>query len=267
MSKRIFLMMLLLLSFLLTACGSDQSWDKEQVSEVSQRILSDDVKVKWELEDHQAPGQGTLIRLRITNNDKPIQNFEINHEKLLHLIIVSKDLSYFNHIHPEYKGKGVFEIVNDFPAGGEYRMVADFKPTDGGSMSKMAWVKAGGKEIQQAPVNVDGNLEKIVDGKRVALSIDSLEANKELTLKFSFTDDKTKQLITDLEPYLGSIGHVVVMSEDGERYLHVHALEDQGSGPKALFETTFPKSGIYKIWGQFQKDNQVFTVSYVVNVH
>ena len=70
----------------------------------------------------------------------------MNHEKLLHLIIVSKDLSYFNHVHPEYKGKGVFEIENEFPAGGEYRMVADFKPTDGNSMSKMEWVMVEGED-------------------------------------------------------------------------------------------------------------------------
>lgn len=200
------------------------------------------------------------------NNGKPIEKFDINHEKLLHLIIISKDLSYFNHVHPEYKGNGVFEIRNDFPAGGEYKLIADFKPSGGNSMTKMEWVQVKGKQAQPHTVTVVKSLEKTVDGKRVTLSMDSLEANKELTLKFSFSDEKTNQPITDLEPYLGSIGHVVVLSEDGERYLHVHASEGQGSGPEALFETEFPKSGVYKIWGQFQKDNQVFTVSYVVNV-
>ena len=185
----------------------------------------------------------------------------------MHLIIVSKDLSYFNHVHPEYKGKGVFEIENEFPAGGEYRMVADFKPTDGNSMSKMEWVNVEGETIQPVPVTVDHSLEKTVDGKKVSLSIDpQLEAGKELTLKFTLRDGSTNQPISDLEPYLGSIGHVVVFSEDGERYLHVHALEDQGSGPEALFETNFPESGTYKIWGQFQKDGEVFTIPFVVKV-
>ncbi|HZG74860.1 MAG TPA: hypothetical protein VEZ72_03290, partial [Paenibacillus sp.] len=72
--------------------------------------------------------------------------------------------------------------------------------------------------------------------------------------------------IADLEPYLGAIGHVVVLSEDGERYVHVHAEADQGSGPDAMFETTFQKAGLYKIWGQFQHRGDVFTVSYVVEV-
>ena len=270
MNKRILLKGILagLITLLLNACGTNSSWEEEEQSiEVSDRIVTEDVKIEWEFDDNQDFDKETLIRLQITNNEEAIEEFEMNHEKLLHLIIVSKDLSYFNHVHPEYKGKGVFEIANEFPAGGEYSMVADFKPTDGNSMSKMEWVTVEGETIQPSPVTVDDSLEKTVDGKKVSLSIDpQLEAGKELTLKFTLSEESTSQPISDLEPYLGSIGHVVVFSEDGERYLHVHALEDQGSGPEALFETNFPESGIYKIWGQFQKDGEVFTVPFVVNV-
>jgi hypothetical protein len=266
MSKRLFLTGLL--TIFLAACGTNASWEEDEKNiEVSDRIVTDDVKVEWELDDNQASDQGTMIRLNITNNDDPISEFEMNHEKLLHLIIVSKDLSYFNHVHPEYKGEGVFEIENKFPAGGEFRMVADFKPADGSSMSKMEWVKVEGEPVQPKAVTVDNNLEKIVDGKKVTLHFDSqLEVGVESTLKFTLTDEKKSQPISDLEPYLGAIGHVVVFSEDGERYLHVHAIENQGSGPEALFETNFSESGTYKIWGQFQKDGQVFTVPFVINV-
>jgi hypothetical protein len=266
MSKRLFLTGLL--TIFLAACGTNASWEDEEKSiEVSDRIVTDDVKVVWELDDNQASDQATKITLTITNNDEPIRDFEINHEKYLHLIIVSKDLSYFTHVHPEYKGDGVFEIENKFPVGGEYRMVADFKPADGGSMSKMEWVKVEGEAAELKEVTVDNSHEKIIDGKKVTLEFDpQLEAGVPSTLKFTLTDENTGQPISDLEPYLGSIGHVVVFTEDGERYLHVHALENQGSGPEALFETNFSSSGIYKIWGQFQKDGQVFTVPFVINV-
>lgn len=50
----------------------------------------------------------------------PVEPFQINHEKLLHLIVIVRDLSYFNHIHQEYKGESVFEIENAFPADGDY---------------------------------------------------------------------------------------------------------------------------------------------------
>ncbi|MGG1311457.1 hypothetical protein [Cohnella laeviribosi] len=267
MSKRI--LFLLLLTMLLSACGSNSSWEDEAVSEVSDRILADDVEAVWTLERDQASAAaaGTMIRLEIKKKDGgPIDAFDINHEKLLHLIVVSKDLSYFNHIHPEYKGNGVFEIANDFPAGGEYRMIADFTPTGGDPMTKMAWVRVEGEQAKPVPVVPDETLEKTADGNRVKLAIDPLASKKELTLKFTIADEKTGKPVTDLEPYLGAIGHVVILTEDGERYLHVHADEGQGTGPEAVFETAFPKSGIYKIWGQFQRENKVFTVSYVVRV-
>lgn len=267
MNKRIVL--IVLLSLILSACGSKPSWENEEVSEVSQRILADDVKAVWTIAGGQSSGADgeKLIRLEIKKDDGgAIEEFDINHEKLLHLMVISKDLSYFNHIHPEYKGNGVFEIENDFPAGGEYRLIADFKPTGGDSMTKMEWIRIEGELVKPIPVVPDESLEKIVDGKRIGLAMDQPATGKELTLKFTITDDKTNQPITDLEPYLGAIGHVVILTENGERYVHVHADEGQGTGPEAVFETTFPKSGIYKIWGQFQRENQVFTASYVVTV-
>lgn len=262
------LALITLASLLLSACGS-KSWEEEETY-VSTRIMADQVAAKWTLEPAQGGSSGgTRIRLAIAKTDgKPVEQFDINHEKQLHLILISKDLSYFNHIHPAYKGNGVFEIDNEFPSGGEYRVIADFKPTGGDSMTKMEWLKVEGKPAasQPAPVVPDEVLERTVAGKKVRLAIEGLEAKKEAVLTFSFADEKSGTPITDLDPYLGAIGHVVVLSEDGQRYVHVHAEEDQGTGPAARFEAQFPSSGTYKIWGQFQKDDQVFTIPFVVKV-
>jgi hypothetical protein len=265
MNKLVYLV--LLVSMVLSACGSNPSWEREEVSVISDRILADDVEAVWTLDQSQASEAGALIRIAVRKHDgTPIEEFDINHEKLLHLIVISKDLSYFNHVHPEYKGNGVFEIYNDFPAGGEYRFIADFKPTGGDAMTKLEWVRVDGEPAAPAPVVPDASLDKVFEGKRVKLTAQNLEARNWATLTFSFEDEKTGEPITDLEPYLGAIGHVVVLSEDGNRYVHVHADEDQGTGPEARFEAEFPKSGIYKIWGQFQRDQEVFTTAYVVNV-
>ncbi|KIL38407.1 hypothetical protein SD70_26465 [Gordoniibacillus kamchatkensis] len=269
MSKRI-VFLLMIMAVLLTACGSDPAWENEQVTAAaSQRILSDDVKAEWTVTGDPASGAGLnkTIRVEIKKKDGTrINEFDENHEKLLHLMVISKDLSYFNHIHPEYKGGGVFEIAGNFPAGGEYRLIADFKPSGGDSMAKLAWVRIDGESTKPVPVVPDASLEKTFEGNRVKLAAGGLAAGQEVTLKFSIADGKTGQPVTDLQPYLGSIGHVVVLSEDGEQYVHVHADEGQGTGPDALFETSFPKSGTYKIWGQFQRNNQVFTSSFVVKV-
>lgn len=49
MSKIIRFILLLPLLFL-AACGANESWENEKVKEVSNRILSDDVKVIWKVD-------------------------------------------------------------------------------------------------------------------------------------------------------------------------------------------------------------------------
>lgn len=265
---RKFFFVLLLFSLFLSACSAKPSWQEEEVQEVSTRLLSDHVKVQWELDGSAAASSNeTLIRIKIQkNNGEAIDLFDITHEELLHLIVISRDLSYFNHIHPEYMGDGVYEIANEFPAGGDYRLIADFKPSLGDTMTKMTWMQIGGETVEPAPVIPDKELAQVIDGKLVELMIKDIAPKREVTLQFTIADAESGTPITDLEPYLGAIGHVVILSEDGEKYVHVHAEEGQGPGPVAIFEATFPKSGIYKIWGQFQSDGQVFTAPFVVNV-
>jgi hypothetical protein len=262
---------LLAAALMLTGCGgAGDSWDTEEVVAASQRIMAEHVTAQWTLLDGQGGASGAADRIRIElrkTGGEPVRDFDINHEKLLHLIIVSKDLSYFNHVHPEYKGEGVFEIENEFPSGGDYRVIADFKPTGGDSMTKLTWMKVEGKPVEPVPVTPAAPGMELIQpagGNKVALTIDQLTAGQESRLTFTLSDERTNEPVTDLEPYLGAIGHVVILSEDGERYVHVHAEEGQTTGPDAVFETSFPRSGVYKIWGQFQRAGVVFTAAYVV---
>lgn len=268
MSKRL-ACVLLLCAVWLSGCASQPSWENEEPQETSDRLLADDVEAEWTVEEQEATEKKRPAHIRITVTKKDgstIDKFDLNHEKLLHLIVISKDLSYFNHIHPAYVGSGVFEIDNDFPFGGSYRMIADFKPTGGDAMTKMTWVGLQDEPEETSPVVPSEELVDIADGVQAKLNIERLAARADSTLTFELSDAKTSEPIADLEPYLGAIGHVVVLSEDGTRYVHVHAEDGQGAGPKATFEASFPSIGIYKIWAQFQRGGRVFTVSYVVDV-
>lgn len=211
--------------------------------------------------------ENSHLTIQITNADgNPVIDFERAHEKRMHLIVVSKDLSYFNHIHPEYRGDRKFEIETSFPAGGEYKIIADFVPKGGASTTLSEWVSVGGQEKAQKPVQADFNLVKEVDDKKIELSLSSTKANEDVTLVFNIMDVTTNEGINNLDQYLGAVGHVVILSKNTEQYLHVHPTDEKATGPKAEFMTSFPHSGIYKIWGQFQHDGQVFTVPFVVEV-
>ncbi|MBD2866134.1 hypothetical protein [Paenibacillus oceani] len=211
--------------------------------------------------------ENTKLNVQVTDtNGKAIHDFEWNHEKLMHIIIVNKDLSYFSHIHPEWDGKGTFTVETSFPKGGEYKVFADFVPKGGSGTTLSKWVKVEGETKPQEKVKADAELVKVVDGKEVTLTLSSAKAKDETTLTFTVKDEKTKEGIRNLEQYLGAVGHVVVLSEDAEQYLHVHPANEKASGPAAEFMTAFPNPGTYKIWGQFQHQGKVFTVPYVVEI-
>ncbi|MEW9668059.1 hypothetical protein [Ammoniphilus sp. 3BR4] len=226
------------------------------------------VQVVWNL-SKQSPEskKDEEISIQVQDNTgKPIEEFEISHEKKMHLIVVNKDLSFFNHIHPEYAEKGVFKITTQFPAGGDYKLIADFIPKGAEAKTESQWIKVAGDTPSPKPLEPEKNLTKTVEGKEVTLSFDNLQAGKEVAMTFTIKDAATKEPITNLQPYLGAIGHVVILSADAEKYIHNHPLEERATGPDAKFETSFPTGGIYKIWGQFQHENKLFVVPFVVQV-
>jgi len=214
-------------------------------------------------------GQDSELTIRIQDDDgMPVTKFAISHEKLLHLIIVSEDLRDFRHIHPGYDGSGVFRVVTQFAAGGRYKWFADFVPSGGGSVTRSGWLTVDGKPVYDAPaLQADDRLVQQADGTQVELTTGEAKAGEETMLSFRFRDAASGKDATGMESYLGAAGHVVILSSDMERYLHVHPADSNAAaGAEAEFKTIFPTSGLYKIWGQFQRDGRVFTVPFVVKV-
>ncbi len=159
----------------------------------------------------------------------------------MHLIVVSKDLSYFDHIHPDYKGNGLFTITTKFPIGGDFKLYADFTPKGASKSVKTDMVTVQGDAPKPVALQPETNLTKVIDGKEVTLSFDHVMANMDLNMNFNIKDAQTKQPITNLQPYLGAVGHVVIISEDTNLYLHVHPSDEKATGPDAKFMTNFPK--------------------------
>ncbi len=225
-------------------------------------------KSEWTITNHPNANEEIPFSILIKDKSgKPIQTFETIHEKKMHLFIVSKDLSYFSHIHPKYKGNGEFDFTTSFPAGGDYKLISEFTPKGGGDPSvESQWVHIDGETAEGIPLVLDQKLTKVVNGKKVTLSFDHIMAGMTVHMNFTIRDAASNQPIKNLQPYLGAMGHAVAMSGDAEKYLHIHPMATEGNGPKVTFMTVFPKKGIYKVWGQFQHEGQVFTVPFVINV-
>jgi hypothetical protein len=197
-----------------------------------------------------------LISIDLKDKDQNSPELEISHEKIMHLIIVSADLEDYYHLHPEEKGNGVYTVKFDLPEN-SYKAFVDIKP------KKLTYqvssielhVGEGHGEYEENSLKVDTNLTKTINEKTVELTTTELGINKDVTLSFD-----TKGITP--EPYLGALGHVVILDEKGEKFVHVHPTSEE----KTQFETKFDKPGIYKVWGEFKFDGKVGIYPFVIEV-
>ncbi len=218
------------------------------------------------------PGQKGKLRFVVRNPaGGRVRSFEIVHEKLLHLFIVSHDLEYFEHVHPIEQPDGSFVLETTFPKPGHYQLFADFLPTGGPpQLAQKSFTTAGYRgRLAAAQLKPDTKLEKSDQGVRVTLRADELIAGKKELLRCYLTDEKSGAPVTDLERYLGAWGHALVLSSDLADTVHSHPAEDGSvpAGPgEVVFEAVFPRPGIYRLWTQFQRHGKVATVSFTLPV-
>jgi heavy metal-binding protein len=219
-----------------------------------------------------AGGRGAS-KLRLTIRDpvsgRPVSSFATIHERLLHLFIIDRQLEYFRHVHPQQISEGIFELREPIPAG-QFMVIADFLPLSGRpQMLQRAIVTPGYRAALFSVVphlTVDVSSEKVESGVQVKLDATMLKAGKEATLKFTLTDASTNTPITDLEPFLGAPGHVLLVNADLTDSNHVHPEEPATHGPVITFHPMMPAAGLYKLWLQFQRGGLVVTVPFVVSV-
>ncbi len=194
------------------------------------------------------------IELKDKNNHAP--ELEVSHEKYMHLIVVSSDLKEYHHLHPEQKGEGIYQTKVSL-ADNSYKVIVDITPKGLQYSVKPIDLLVGEAHHQHHDNDLvaDTNFTKTINGQTVELTPQSFEAKKEITLNFDLKDAQP-------DPYLGALGHVVVLDEDGEKYIHVHPVADD----KTVFEAHFDKPGIYKLWAEFKFGEQVNAYPFVIEV-
>jgi hypothetical protein len=224
------------------------------------------------------------IKYRIKNDKGDVvTDFAIAHEKIMHFIVVRKDLTQFQHLHPDFNQEtGEFRVAVTFSAVGPYRFFADFTPATDNPMQLPVTVSSDlpvGDVADYQPQDVTPDTKKEVlvpPDYHVTYTLPS-ELQSQTLVTYSLAVEKDNQPVT-LEKYLGALGHSVVLKEETLAYIHTHAGEQMDHGEHAGhamppaqenridFSTTFPAAGIYRIFTQFQHQGNVFTTAYTVAV-
>jgi len=185
-------------------------------------------------------------------------------------------LSFFDHVHPVRQDDGSFTLDYKFPHDGKFLLFANIMP------------RGQRAQVFRLPVSVNENSR--AEAQPVVLSVSPAPAREvgpyhvemirqpralvaEREAQLAFRLERDGKPVTDLTPYIGAMGHCVVISEDTQTYLHSHpqqftsALSSEAKGgPEVSFHTVFPTPGRYKVWGQFKRGDELIVADFVVNV-
>ncbi len=207
-------------------------------------------------------GEAATVAFRIVDSrGSAVRDFDVTHEKRMHLILARRDLTGFQHLHPDMATDGTWSMRVTLPDAGSYRLFADF------SYQEEAITLA-------TDLRVDGNADlldlpapeptAISDGGYdVRLDSTGAMAGQESRLAFSITRDGEP---VSTEPYLGAGGHLVALREGDLAFLHVHAIEEDEQGEGVGFAATFPTAGRYRLYLQFKHEGAVQTVAFTQEV-
>lgn len=239
---------------------------------------------KMEFASHPASfgaGEDAVLRFtpKVVGSDSESVALDLQHEKKIHLIVVSDDLAYFEHIHPEYTAEESYQIKvigkgknysqgaghneTRFENGGNYFLFADYKPTGGSHQVEKIPLKVNGKE-RPAVKFINEKLTGNSGAYSIALTpTGRLQTGQQMHIAGTIMKDGKEVDVTTLENYLGAKAHMVVISVNEKEYLHVHP---DVAGGKFDLHTTFKMPGMYRGWIQFKAEGKVHTIDVTLNV-
>jgi hypothetical protein len=202
------------------------------------------------------PAARSEYRFEIDGPDgAPVRRFSPLHDRKLHLIVASRELTIFHHLHPALAADGTWSIALPALLPGAYRVVADFRVTGGPRLALGADLSVAGN---YRPARMPEPTRTVaVDGYEVSIATsgkDDGEVGTALTVR------KAGRPVTDLQPYLGAFGHLVALRAGDLAYAHVHPA---GYADGTLrFDATLAVQGRYRLFLDFKHAGTVHTAAF-----
>ena len=198
------------------------------------------------------PGKPVNLSFAVTDpwKHRPVTKFQVVHEKLFHMFVVSQDLEFFLHDHPVFAPDGQFHFDNlVLPKAGMYRILGDFYP-DAATPQLIA-------KTLLVPGTPPGSMKASETRKSDAMELRTVPerpiASMNTQLHFRLTPGD------GLQQYLGAWAHMLIASDDLIDMIHLHPFIADG-GPEIQFNATLPRPGHdYRVWIQYQRNSAVHT--------
>jgi methionine-rich copper-binding protein CopC len=236
-------------------------------------------------------GLPTALEFSIRTNEGAVPRLVAQHERLVHVIIISKDMTEFFHVHPddlsalttENVSNATFSVPFTFPKAGKYLIGIDYASGLSSRNSQMQ-VEIGGVPQQEMEASIYP-LRTSHEGYELTLQPGFPVVGQPATLVWRI--EKDGEDVLDLEPYLAAAMHVAVIKDDFSEFVHAHgevhlpgapvpAASPTGVhnhapppprfGPLIEAHPVFPSAGVYTIFAQFKHRGEVISVPFTLRV-
>jgi hypothetical protein len=208
-------------------------------------------------------GKAQDLAFRITGaGGAQITTYAVVHDKPLHLVVIRRDLSGFQHLHPAMAPDGTWRVPLTLAEPGSYRAVADFTAIVGGRQVATTL----GVDLTVAgdytPVPLPAPVRQATTGQ--------FQVSYEGTPRTGATQPLLMTVTTQgrpaaVEPYLGAYGHLVVLREGDVGYVHVHPEPALVDG-KVKFWLAAPGPGRYRMFLNLKVGGKVHTAAWTAEV-
>jgi hypothetical protein len=206
-------------------------------------------------------GKTQAFRFRLLDQQgKPVRNVDLDGGVRVHLIVVRRDFSGYQHVHPTLQHDGSWSVPLTLAAPGAYRVFADFEHKGKKTvLGHDVFVAGSFSPAPLAPVRTVARS----DGYTINLSHDALHANKATKLHFAIS--RNGRPVPAFHSYVGHRGHLVALRDGDLSYSHVHPEPDAKVG-EIVFHTELPSAGKYRLFLQFKVAGVVHTAPFTVEV-
>jgi hypothetical protein len=220
-----------------------------QVSEAGYRLVPETTAL--------TPGVETQFRFRVLGPDgAAVTRYTPEHDRDLHLIVVRRDLSDFQHVHPTRDADGLWHLPLTVADAGQYRVLADFRPAarETGLTLGVDVAAPGTYAPRALPAPSPTASVEAYSVELAGALVPGTSSRLTLTVR------RDGSPVTDLQPYLGAFGHLVALRDGDLAYLHVHPEE----GNTLTFYAEVPSAGTYRLYLDFKHGDVVRTAGFTV---
>jgi hypothetical protein len=202
-------------------------------------------------------GETAPFTFRIVGpGERSVTDYDEVHERRMHLIVVRRDLSGFQHLHPDLQSDGTWVTPLTLRSAGSWRAFADFS-TEGNPHTLGIDLAVGGGFIPE-PLPEPNTVVRA--GSHI-VQLRSIQDGDGTMLRFTVDQDGR---VLEVEPYLGANGHLVALRVGDLAFLHVHPRTD-ARADEISFAIAYPSLGRYRLFLQYAVEGSVSMAPFTVD--